>query len=80
MYPSIAITGRTLQDPQGTLENEVMAVDGSGSQAANKWCPFSGMRIDPDGCTFWYTTAYYMVTATDDWSTRIVSARFANCH
>ena len=38
------------------------------------------MRIDQDGCTFWYTTEYYMVTQQFDWSTRIASAKFANCN
>ena len=37
------------------------------------------MRLDPDGCTFWYTTEYYMLTASFDWSTQIASARFAGC-
>ncbi len=39
------------------------------------------MRIDPvDGCTFWYTTEYYMVTQTFDWSTQIANIKFAGCH
>ena len=30
MYPSMAMTGRTLQDPLGTMEDEVMVVQWSG--------------------------------------------------
>ena len=29
MYPSIAVTGRTLQDPLGTMEGEVIVVNGT---------------------------------------------------
>jgi len=83
MYPSIAITGRVSTDPLGTLENEIIVVSGTGSQVdtANRWGDYSGMRIDPvDNCTFWYTTEYYMVTTTFDWSTQIASAKFSNCN
>ena len=39
------------------------------------------MRIDPtDHCTFWYTTEYYMVTQSFDWSTQIASAKFPGCN
>src|SRR5271165_1371070 len=82
MYPSIAIAGRTIKDPLRTMEDEAMVVSGSGSQpdTSNRWGDYSSMRIDQDGCTFWYTTEYYMVTQTFDWSTRIASAKFSNCH
>ena len=50
----------------------------------NRWGDYSSMRIDTNdgmnGCTFWYTTEYYMVTAQFDWSTRIGSAKFSNCN
>jgi hypothetical protein len=82
MYPGIAIAGRTVNDPLGTLEKEVTVVNGTGSQldSTNRWGDYSSMRIDQDGCTFWYTQEYYMVTMSTDWSTRIASAKFANCH
>jgi hypothetical protein len=84
MYPSIAIAGRKVNDPlgRGKLEAEVKVVAGTGSQpdTANRWGDYSAMRIDhQDGCTFWYTQEYYQVTQTFDWSTRIASAKFANC-
>ena len=55
------------------LEPEVSVVAGTGSQpdTSNRWGDYSAMRIDPDGCTFWYTTEYYMVTQRFDWSTQI---------
>ena len=81
MYPGIAIAGRTLQDPLGSLEDEVTVLNGTGSETSDPaaWGPWSDMRIDPDGCSFWYTTEYYMLIAPRDWSTQIASARFSNC-
>jgi hypothetical protein len=70
MYPSIFIAGRTPSDTPGTLEDEVVVVNGTGSQpdTSNRWGDYSAMRIDPtDNCTFWYTTEYYMVTQRFDW-------------
>ncbi len=84
VYPSVYLAGRMVNDPLGlgNLEAEIQVVGGSGSQpdTANRWGDYSSMRIDQDGCTFWYTQEYYMVTATFDWSTQVASAKFANCH
>ncbi|MBA3915949.1 MAG: hypothetical protein H0X25_19275, partial [Acidobacteriales bacterium] len=81
MYPSIYVAGRKPGDALGTLEPEVLVVAGTGSQSdtSNRWGDYSSMRIDQDGCTFWYTTEYYKTTASFDWSTQIASAKFANC-
>src|ERR1017187_9032710 len=78
MYPSIFVAGRTPSDTPGTLEPEVLLVAGTGSQptTANRWGDYSSMRIDQDGCTFWYTTEYYKVTQQFDWSTQIGSFIF----
>ena len=83
LYPSIAVAGRTDTDPLGTLSTEVFVVNGSGSQpdTADRWGDYSTMAIDPsDNCTFFYTTEYYMVTQTFDWSTDVSSWKFSNCH
>ena len=82
VFPSIFIAGRTPADALGTLESELSVVAGTGSQpdTANRWGDYSAMQIDPvDNCTFWYTTEYYMVTQTFDWSTQIASAKFSGC-
>ena len=81
MFPSIFVAGRLPSDPLGTLEPEVLVVGGAGSQpdTSNRCGDYSSMRIDQDGCTFWYTTEYYKVTQSFDWSTQIASAKFANC-
>ena len=83
-HPAIDIAGRTLGDSVGlnNLEAELLVVQGNGSQpdTSNRWGDYSSMRIDPvDNCTFWYTTEYYMVTQSFDWSTQIASAKFSNC-
>lgn len=82
MYPSVFVAGRLASDPLGTLEPEVQVVAGTGSQpgTANRWGDYSSVRIDQDGCTFWYTTEYYKVTEQFDWSTQVASAKFANCN
>ena len=81
LYPSIGITGRTLGDPLGTMESELLLISGTGSQpdTSNHWGNYSSMRIDQDGCTFWYTSEYYMVTQPRDWSTQIGSVKFVGC-
>jgi len=87
-FPSIFVAGRQVNDPLGLgmLEAEVDVVDGTGSQpgTANRWGDYSSMRIDTNdgmnGCTFWYTTEYYLVTQQFDWSTRVASAKFSNCN
>ena len=82
MFPSIFLAGRLASDPLGTLEPEVLVKGGTGSQpdTSNRWGDYSAMRIDQDGCTFWYTTEFYKVTQSFDWSTQIASAKFANCN
>jgi len=81
MFPGIYVAGRTPSDAAGTLEPELLLVAGAGSQpdTSNRWGDYSAMRIDQDGCTFWYTTEYYKVTQTFDWSTQIGSFQFAGC-
>ena len=85
IHPAIYLAGRVADtniDPLNTLESELLVVAGNGSQpdTSNRWGDYSSMRIDPiDNCTFWYTTEYYSVTQTFDWSTQINSAKFSNC-
>jgi hypothetical protein len=82
IHPAIAVAGRVFADTLGTLGPEVFSVQGNGSQTdtANRWGDYSAMVVDPtDNCTFYYTTEYYNVTATFDWSTDISSWKFPNC-
>ena len=80
-YPSVYVAGRLASDALGTLEPEVQVVAGAGSQpdTSDRWGDYSSMRIDQDGCTFWYTQEYYLVTQRFDWSTQIASFTFPGC-
>ncbi len=80
LFPSIAVAGRTVNDPIGTLETELTVVSGAGSQTSSPWGGYSAMRVDPaDNCTFWYTTEYYQSPAPTDWSTQVASFTFPSC-
>ncbi len=81
IHPAIALAGRKASDPLSQLSDEVLVpLNNNGSQTSSPWGENSSMRIDPvDTCTLWYTTEYYMVVASFDWSTQIVSAPFPNC-
>ena len=81
MYPSIAITGRLLSDPLGQMEDERIVFNGTAPQTdpGSRWGNYSSMRLDPDGCTLWYTSEYYLTPVGVDWSTQISSATFAGC-
>jgi len=81
IHPSVAITGRQLGDPLGTLGAEVVLADGTGSQTGTlgRWGDYSTMSVDPlDDCTFWYTSEYHK-TSGRPWSTWIASFKFDNC-
>jgi hypothetical protein len=85
MHPSISYTGRVPADPPGQMESErspTAIVNGGGSQLkVSNWGDYSSMRVDPfDDCTFWYTTEYLPSDGKFNWSTRIASIKFPNCH
>jgi len=93
LFPAIRYAGRLTSDPANTLgQTETSLIEGTASQCCtfsdgsinNRWGDYSGMSIDPDGCTFWYTTEYYQSPqpsslALDNWQTRIGSFKFASC-
>ena len=82
VYDSIYVAGRTTTDPVGQLEAEVPLTVGTGSQSSGqRWGDYSSMMIDgSDGCTFWYTTEYYIVPAGGaQWQTRLNSFKFNGC-
>lgn len=81
MYPAIRYAGRLVSDPLGVLaQGEATVIAGTGSQSGgySRWGDYSAMSIDPDGCTFWFTTEYYEVTGSN-WQTRIASFKFPSC-
>lgn len=86
--PSIRYAGRIAGDGLGTLQPEATLIAGTGSQTNTcgtgtciRWGDYSGMTLDPDGCTFWYTTEYYDAASGSNWRTRVGSFTFAptNC-
>ena len=80
-YPSIGVAAARLALPWHH-QAEVTGGRGKGSQpgTSNRWGDYSSMRIDQDGCTFWYTQEYYTTTAQFDWSTQVGSFTFAGCN
>jgi hypothetical protein len=84
IHPQIEISGRTLEDPAGTLRDEQSCTDGiaNGSQTSSsqRWGDYSSMSVDPvDQCTFYFTSEYYPTTAGSQWHTRVCSFKFDNC-
>lgn len=81
-HPALGYATRTPTDPAGTLGNEVIFMQGAGSQLSNldRWGDYSAMTIDPvDDCTFWYTGEYQKANGTFNWSTKITSFKVAGC-
>jgi hypothetical protein len=82
MFPAIRYAGRLATDALGTLgQGEASLIEGTGSQSGgyNRWGDYASMTIDPiDGCTFWFTTEYY-ITTSNNWQTRIGSFKFPGC-
>jgi hypothetical protein len=79
--PAIRYAGRLVTDTLGTLgQGEATLIAGTGSQSGgyNRWGDYSAMTVDPNGCTFWYTTEYYVTTGYN-WQTRIASFQFPGC-
>jgi hypothetical protein len=78
--PQIRYAGRLAGDALGTLgQGEATLISGTGSQTSyTRWGDYSSMTVDVDGCTFWYTTEYYITTGTN-WQTRIGSFSFPGC-
>src|SRR5215213_1766091 len=86
-YPAIRYAGRLAGDPLNTLsQTETTLIQGTGGQTHlfkdgsedHRWGDYSSMTLDPDGCTFWYTTEYYVANGGDH-HTRIGSFRLPGC-
>ena len=93
LFPAIRYAGRLSTDPANTFgQSETSLIEGTASQCCNfsdgsinnRWGDYSAMTIDPDGCTFWYTTQYYespqpTTLGGDNWQTRIGSFKYPSC-
>ena len=84
--PAIKYAGRLASDPVNTFgQGEQVLIQGAGTQTGNcgggacaRWGDYSAMTLDPDGCTFWYTSEYYAVDGLN-YLTRIGSFTFPSC-
>jgi len=85
-YTQVWITGRESSDPAGTLQPEILRragqgnyFDGYGCQGGcDRWGDYTGMTVDPDGCTFWYL-GEYSDGGFFNWGTHIGSFKFDSC-
>jgi len=80
--PALGYATRTPADAPGTLANEVIFKQGTGSQLTglSRWGDYSTTSIDPvDDCTFWFTGEYLKANGTFNWSTQITSFKVAGC-
>jgi hypothetical protein len=83
--PQIKYAGRLAADPLNTFsQTEQTLIDGTGTQTGScggtcsRWGDYSGMALDPDGCTFWMTSEYYAANGLNH-HTRIGSFKFPSC-
>ena len=85
-YTEVWVTGREFGDAAGTLQPEVlqraglgMYTDGAGCQGGcDRWGDYTGLTVDPDGCTFWYL-GQYSDGGSWNWGTHIANFRFSSC-
>ncbi len=85
-YTQIWVTGREAGDPPGTLQTETLRraglgnySDGIGCQGTcDRWGDYTGLTVDPDGCTFWYL-GQYSDGGNFNWATHIGSFRYDSC-
>ncbi len=80
-YASIYYATRDAGDTPGTLQAEALMQAASGAQTSSsgRWGDYSSMELDPDGCTFWFTTEYLATTGGAPWRTRVGSFSIPGC-
>ncbi|HJQ31083.1 MAG TPA: Ig-like domain repeat protein [Pyrinomonadaceae bacterium] len=78
--PAIKYAGRLATDPANTFsQGEQLLIQGAGTQVGlSRWGDYAAMSLDPDGCTFWFTSEYYAVDGSND-LTRIGAFAFPQC-
>jgi uncharacterized repeat protein (TIGR01451 family) len=81
-HPAIGYVARQASDPPNLLTfGEGTIIQGTGSQqgTGSRWGDYSSISVDPNGCTFWYTTEYYAGTGRFNWRTRIGAFTLPRC-
>ncbi len=83
-HPALAYAAQTAGVINGIDQTEQVMYQGTGSQSGScggtctRWGDYSAMTLDPDGCTFWYTSQYYAVSGLNH-LTRIGSFKLTGC-
>ncbi len=85
-YTEVWVTGREFGDPVGTLQTETQQRAGLGNYTdgvgcggtCDRWGDYSGMTVDPDGCTFWYI-GEFSDGGFAAWETSIGAYKFPSC-
>ncbi|HXV77747.1 MAG TPA: hypothetical protein VD788_15645 [Candidatus Polarisedimenticolaceae bacterium] len=85
-YTQVWVTGRETSDPPGTLQPEILIRAGLGNYTDGAGCngtcdrfgDYSGMTVDPDGCTFWFI-GEFSDGGIALWKTRIGNFKFDSC-
>ena len=85
LNPAIRYAGRLAGDAANSItQTEQSLIEGTGTQSGTcgstctRWGDYSAMTLDPDGCTFWYTSMYYQTTGLA-FNTRIGAFSFPGC-
>jgi hypothetical protein len=84
-FPSIRYAGRLSGDAANSItQTESVLMAGTGSQTGTtatggqRWGDYAAMSVDPDGCTYWFTSEYFAVTGRN-WLTRVGSFKYPLC-
>ncbi len=77
LFPGLALAGRALADPPGSLGVERPLVDGQAANASFRYGDYNTLVADSqDGCLFWGTGLY---NPAGNWSTRVFAVRRTGC-
>src|SRR3712207_3391898 len=79
-HPTLTYAGRLATDPVNSItQTDQLLFAGTGSQSGTtRWGDYAAMSLDPDGCTFWFTSEYYATTGLNH-QTRVGSFKYSQC-
>jgi uncharacterized repeat protein (TIGR01451 family) len=84
-HPTITYAGRLSTDAVNSItQTDQNIIAGTGSQSGScggtctRWGDYAAMSLDPDGCTFWFTSEYYGTTGLNH-QTRVGSFKYSQC-
>ncbi len=89
LFTGAWVTGRDVSNAAGTLQPEILQRQGTGNYTdgvgcngtCDRWGDYTGMTIDPDGCTFWYLGMLSDGPSgiAFPWRTHVGSYKFPSC-